>query len=198
MEKAFAEFAQQNLVILDELSRRYAEYRFKIGQQFWHDLGRLIIREHCPAGYEFVDEKPNLSEAVEHYCGWRRAVDFHGTPTAANIAFGYDSRRPISEGVQGTSSGWPFMDNSCWTGVKMWVPDVRGFLNFSRQITSDTEPEDNWWLMWRYWEPLSAADLEGLHERLTGKEREVGQQEILEQLVQWRQDFEKILSRMQT
>jgi len=52
--------------------------------------------------------------------------------------------------------------------------------------------------MWRYWEPLSAADLEGLHERLTGEEREVGQQEILEQLVQWRQDFEKILSRMQT
>ena len=90
------------------------------------------------------------------------------------------------------------MNRGCWTGVRASLPpNLRVLiLACARELALDTEPLENNWLFWRQWEPLSATTVEGFHTRLLGDDRVAGQIEIVEQLVQWKSDFDRILAHL--
>jgi hypothetical protein len=188
IEKAFEEFVQENLIALDELARRYAEYRLKLSQGYWEDL-RSQIRVRKPIGYNFLDEKGALSVAGEKTCGWSCNLDFFGTQTIAVIGFG------VNVTVADVAGGWPFLNNTCWTGIRVGLStnSLKTLLETARRLAIDSEPVVRNWVLWRFWQPLCAATVEGLHEQLSGASRAAGQLEIVDQLEWWRQNFENLL-----
>ena len=90
------------------------------------------------------------------------------------------------------------MNNACWTGIYVWLPpDTRvRFLEIARRVSTHSEPVDGNWILWRFWQPLSSASVEGLHEHLTGSQREAEQQEIVNEIEEWKYGFEKTLAQL--
>jgi hypothetical protein len=90
IDKAFADFVKQHLVTLDELARRYTEYRTDVIESWWSELSEHI-RLRTPADYDFLDDKflrQNRLAEGEHRCGWSRNLEVSGTQTLAAICFG--------------------------------------------------------------------------------------------------------------
>jgi len=52
IEKSFAEFMQTNFTAVDELSRRFIEYRIAVAERYADEL-RAKIKATEPAGYSF-------------------------------------------------------------------------------------------------------------------------------------------------
>lgn len=188
IDKSFEEFVRQNLMPLDELARRYAEYRIEVSQSYLNEL-RANIRARTPADYSFVEDKCRVLVAGEQVCGWSRDLEVSGTKTAATICFGFNIT--VSSSLSGD---WPFMNGGCWTGIRAWLPAGQrreAILASVRQLALDSERIDRNWILWLPWEPLSATTVEGFHERITAKDRAAGQNEIVERLFQWKTNFEK-------
>lgn len=59
MERSFAAFVRENLESIDELSRRYADYRREVGQCYLMEL-RNNINATKPQTYTFVFERPEI------------------------------------------------------------------------------------------------------------------------------------------
>jgi hypothetical protein len=188
IDKAFGEFAQQNLATLDELARRYAEYRNEMSQSWWDEL-RALIQKSTPTGYAFEGVDRDLFTRGERVCGWSRGL---GDQSKATIAFGVNVTVPdLARGR------WPLMAKTCWTGARVWAStDSQNIIfNVGRQQIVDTEPRDNDWLFWRYWVPRRSVDRQDLHIL----EREAGtatQEEIVDELELWRQSIDPILSQL--
>ena len=75
--REFANFVEKNIATLDELPRRYAEYRIATSQSYWDEL-RSLIRAKTPPEYTFADELSKLvrdwkNDVDEHVCGWARS-----------------------------------------------------------------------------------------------------------------------------
>ncbi len=188
IEKAFAEFVQQNLVTLDELARRYAEYRNEITQGYWDEL-RTLIQKSTPTGYCFEGVDKDLLKVGERVCGWSRALDDHGSK--ATIGFGVYVKLSDLSGAC-----WPLASNNCWTGLRVWAntESQNALLQIGRQQILDTEQRDSDWLFWRR-QPLGAIELQDLHTRLT-EAGVVSREEILKVLKSWRQTVDPILSQL--
>jgi hypothetical protein len=188
IDKAMQEFVQQNLVTLDELSRRYAEYRIEASKSYLDEL-RTKIGRCIPDGYRF-DGIYRISSDVEQVCGWSRDLEILNTKTTVKICFAFL--------ISGTdlAGGWPLMNGGCWTGIRIWLPPrIRDIVIASAgALALHTEPPDDSWVLWRLWEALSGTSIEGFHKRLTGEDRATGQDEIVGELIQWKADFEKVLS----
>jgi len=197
IEKAFSEFVRDHFTALDELAQRYAEYRIETAQSYWSEL-RDLIRRNTPIGYVFEGVDRDLlkkkggtdeEEAGERVIGWSRSVD--------NL----ESRATIGFGVNVTVSAlarnrWPFAN--CWTGIRVWAAsELQNLLmNSARDLILSTEHRDGVWLFWQSWQPLAAIQPQDLHLRLTESTRSSGHQEILNDLVQWKQNFEAMLTRL--
>lgn len=191
IDKSFQGFVIQNLGPLDELARRYAEYRIQVTQSYLEEL-RIRIRTHTPQGYRFEGSSSVVAES-EQVCGWVKNLEIAGIRTAVALGFAFYTTSASLAG------GWPLMNGSCWTGAKIWLPaKIRdAALAHARELSLDTEPVDSNWLLWRRWAPLSATTVEGFHQRVVGEDRALGQTEIIDQLVQWKVDFEKVFAHLQ-
>ena len=185
----FEELVLADLVRLDELAKTYAKYRVTISQRFLDELGTKIVAR-VPGGYSSFAENPQLSaQGAEKICGWARDVEVLGTKSTATVCFGvYLFPLTLVE-------GWPFMNGGAWTGIRLWLPARAriALLASARNIALETEPRDRNWIAWRHWTPLSAVDLSGLHSRLTGQDRGISQDEIVDELIKWTTDFEEML-----
>jgi hypothetical protein len=194
-DKAFEDFVNHHLVTLDELARRYADYRKEVSESWWRELSGHI-RAKTPVDYRFLDDKflkrQNGSVEGEHRCGWSRNLEISGVATVAAICFG------VNVPVLDFAGRWPFMNNTCWTGIKVGLPaNTRTRLSdIARRVPMHSGPVEGDWVLWPFWEPLCLASVEGLHEHLTGDQRHAEQQEIVGELEQWRESFEKILSQL--
>jgi len=109
-EKAFVDFVQKNIVVLDELMARYSVYRAEIIQSFWDDLGRNIGK-NVPNSWKLLKE----IGAGEHVCGWSCDRQILGTQRSVQIAFGF-----VQFSSSLSESRWPIMN--CWTGISLGLP----------------------------------------------------------------------------
>jgi hypothetical protein len=191
-ENAFRDFISQNITAVDELARRYGEYRIEETKSYLDDL-KLKLSASVPGGYSYIGAKDQrvIAES-EQLFGWTKKFEIQGIITSATIAFGY---HVITSQVAGQ---WPLMNGRCWTGVKVWLPTPTksAALARGREMAIESEVVDGDWLLWRAWEPLSAASIVGFHTRIFGDERAVDHDEIVAQLEQWRGTFETIVSHL--
>lgn len=183
----FQGFVSENIESMDELARRYGGYRIEVVRSYIDEL-LSHIRDAVPDGYQCVGNDSVKAE-TEHICGWFRDFQISGISKTAIIAFGFHTHSIAFAG------GWPLMNRSCWTGIKILLPvNVRqSVLARAHELTMNTEPNDNPWILWRFWDPLSAATVTGLHMRLVGEDRVAGQKAIVDELHKWRSDFESIV-----
>jgi hypothetical protein len=77
IDKSFDGFVKQNLALLDELSRRYAEYRVAVCQSYLDEL-QAKIGVRTPAGYRF-GVNWRVTTTGEQVCGWNRDLEISGT-----------------------------------------------------------------------------------------------------------------------
>lgn len=117
-------------------------------------------------------------------------MSYAGTYTTATIAFGFHIGRSHLLGT------WPFINGDCWTGIKVFLPPSlrKEFLDAAQELGIVTNAPDDKWLLWRNWSELSATSVKGLHERLTGIDQNTQQQEIVDEMLQWQVDLERIVS----
>jgi hypothetical protein len=190
IDKPFQSFVVENLSALDELTRRYGEYRSEVVRSYLDELGTAIERR-TPAGYRA--QRCSVLTYSEQMCGWVRELEISGTKTLSAIGFGFYYPAPAVAAGQ-----WPFMNASCWTGVKVRLPKnlKDAALALVRELALDTEPSLDDWLLYRPWAPLSATSLDGFHTRIIGEDRATGQNEIVEQLFQWKADFDNIVAHL--
>jgi hypothetical protein len=189
IDRSFQEFVRHNLIQLDELARRYAEYRIEVSQSYLNEL-QAKIRTRTPAGHRF-DGSYHILANSEQVCGWVREIEIYGTKTTAAICFAFHIASAAA-----LAGGWPLMNGGCWTGIRVSLPASvqKVVLAASRKLALGTERVYNNWILWRPWEPLSATTIEGFHARVTGQDRTTSQDEIVEQLFQWKADFEEVLA----
>jgi hypothetical protein len=186
VEVAFPNFAQEHIVELDQLGRRYGEYRISKSQAYLDELGAKVTAAAQP-GYQAL--RAVVKADVEQICGWWRPVTLFGTSTSVNVAFGIFCSSLMLAG------GWPFA--GCWTGISIWIPSghVASFQKLAEAAGALSEAPDRDapnWRCWRPWLPLGAANIEVLHDRIVGPNRGLGQDEIVKELQSWRAIFDQI------
>ncbi|MGH9771940.1 MAG: hypothetical protein ACRD4Q_09620 [Candidatus Acidiferrales bacterium] len=161
IENTFGDFVRKNFTALDELVRRYSEYKIEVAQSYWNDL-RVSIQKKTPVNYIFdgADKELLLPKRSERVCGWSRPINERGHKVT--IGFGIDMQP--AELARGT---WPF--NRCLSGARVWADRdwQLNFYNIGRQKVSDTEPSDDSWVLWKFWQPPHAIKPEDLNDRLT-------------------------------
>ena len=185
IEKAFAEFVEQNIVTLDELACRYAEYRKEVTQAYWDEL-RILVQKNTPRGYVFEGGDTDLFKGGECVCGWSWPLDDSGSKVT--VAFG------VHLTFLNVALGrWPFSDKTCWTGVRVWASSEfqSKFFDMGQRQILNTEPRDRNWLFWRFWRPQQVAELQNLHYCLT-QASDASREDILKELKLWQQTVEPI------
>ena len=188
IDEPFRTFIQHNLTSVDELMRRYAEYRYDVLTTYFNELQEKI-RNRTPPDCAFESSYRMLDNG-EQVFGWRLLLQIDENPINTLIGFGFTNKESLP-----LSGGWPLANGSCWTGIRFssWQNLRHKIPAIGRALGIDTEKNDQPWLLWRFWTPLSAVSVEGLHTRLTGQDRFIGQEEIVDELFKWKDDLSKIL-----
>lgn len=189
-DDSFEVFVRDNIVEIDALSRRYAEFRMSLVDSYLKELKQKIFAA-TPSGYQFGEVAwSGVIPDAEQICGWHRVVEVACLRTAAWISFGLCVPAAVHAG------GWPLMARSCWTGIKVGLSgNARAqVLTSARKISVESERPDKDWHLYRPWTPLAAATVSGLYDRITGEDRQRSQDEIVDDLKKWTVDWEAIIN----
>ena len=121
IDDQFRLFVRENISLLDELSRMYAQYRIDICDAFWEQLVGSLNRD-IPNGYSFFNNGKRFEQGYinERSCGWEKVIfyDPENVGAARKLSVGFGNR-PSLTAEHVMHGGWPI--HNPWMGINVWL-----------------------------------------------------------------------------